>query len=156
MLVISGQTTTMSSAAIEKKVTTGMTAAAAKNAQIIVVVNGRVVANSPAASYREFALNAARNAAMVNVRSSIPSIEMYNVDNVPHGRYDPDPATSRTDRGYSGMTVALLAHAYDKNLLHDHLKLFRVSPRNYCVQSTVDGQTAFKNGPSAPFAFGHC
>jgi len=62
MLVISGQTTTMSSAAVEKKVTTGMTAAAAKKAQIIVVVNGRVVANSPASSYRDFALDAARNA----------------------------------------------------------------------------------------------
>lgn len=156
MLVISGQTTTMSSAAIEKKVTTGMTAAAAKTAQIIIVVNGRVVVNSPASSYRDFALNAARNAAIVNLRSSIPSIEMYNVDNVPHGRYDPDPATSRTDRGYAGMTIALLAHAYDTTLPHDHLELFRVSPRNYCVQSTVDGQTAFKDGPSAPLAFGHC
>ena len=137
----------MSSAAIEKKVTTGMTAAAAKKAQIIVVVNGGVVANSPASSYRDFALNAARNAAMGNVRTSIASIESYNADNVPHGRYDPDPATSRTDRGYAGMTITLLAHAYDTNLPHDHLKLVRASSRNYCVQSTVDGQTAFKNGP---------
>jgi hypothetical protein len=63
MLVVTGQTTTMSSAALEKKVTTGLTADAARRATIIMVVNGRVVVNSPATSYRDFALNAARNAA---------------------------------------------------------------------------------------------
>jgi hypothetical protein len=145
MLVVTGQTTTMSSAALEKKVTTGLTADAARRATIIMVVNGRVVVNSPATSYRDFALNAARNAAVAN-----------KADNVPHGRYDPDRATSTTDSGYSGMTIALLGRNYDMKLPHEHLKLVRVSRTSYCVQSTVDGQTAFKNGPAAPLAFGHC
>lgn len=156
MLVVTGQTTTMSSAALEKKVTTGLTADAARRATIIMVVNGRVVVNSPATSYRDFALNAARNAAVANVRTSIASIESYKADNVPHGRYDPDRATSTTDSGYSGMTIALLGRNYDMKLPHEHLKLVRVSRTSYCVQSTVDGQTAFKNGPAAPLAFGHC
>ena len=111
------------------------------------VVNGRVVVNSPATSYRDFALNAARNAAVANIRTSIASIESYKADNVPHGRYDPDRATSTTDSGYSDMTIALLGRNYDMNLPHEHLKLVRVSRTSYCVQSTVDGQTAFKNGP---------
>ena len=59
---------------------------------------------------------------MANVRTSIASIEPYKADNVPHGHYDPDRATSTTDSGYSGMTIALLGHNYDMNLLHQHLK----------------------------------
>ena len=54
MLVVTGETTTMSSAALQKKVTTGMTADGARTATIIRVVNGRVVVNSPATSYRDF------------------------------------------------------------------------------------------------------
>ena len=93
---------------------------------------------------------------MANVRTSIASIEPYKADNVPHGHYDPDRATSTTDSGYSGMTIALLGHNYDMNLPHEHLKLVRVSRTSYCVPSTVDGQTAFKNEHAAPLAFGHC
>ncbi len=56
------------------------------------------------------------------------------------------------------MTIALLAHKYDANLLRSHLKLFRVARTSFCVQSTVDGKPAFKNGRgfAPPVALGHC
>ena len=154
MLVIAGRTTTMSSAALEKKVIS-MTAAQARKATIIITING-VTREGSAASYRAFAINAARNRAMANIRTAVPSFESYNADNLPHNANDPDAATSTTDSGYSGMTIALLTRTYDQNLPHDHIKLVRASRSSYCAQSTVYGQTAFKNGPAANITLGRC
>ena len=154
MLVISGRATTMSAPALEKKVI-GMTAAEARKATIIMTING-VTREGSAAAYRAFAINAARNGAEENVRTAIASIESYNADNFPRNPNDPDPLTSTTDSGYSGMTMAILRTVYDTNLPHDHVKLVRASRTTYCIQSTVYGQTAFKNGPAANVALGHC
>ena len=99
MLVSQGVTTTLSSDGLEHKVT-AMSNTAAQQATIIVVVHGRVIVNSPASGYRSFAINAAWNAAAANVRTAIASVEMYQSDNHPGSRYDPD--SSRTDSGYNG------------------------------------------------------
>jgi hypothetical protein len=153
MLVSQGVTTTLSSAGLEHKVT-AMSNTAAQQATIIVVVHGRVIVNSPASSYRSFAINAAWNAAAANVRTAIASVEMYRSDNHPGSHYDPD--SSRTDSGYMGMTIKRLAHAYDLNLPKDHVVIIRATRTSYCMESTVDGVTVFKNGPKALMKIGHC
>jgi len=65
-------------------------------------------------SYLSFKDRANKTAAAANVRSLVPSVESYNADNVPNGPNDPDPATSTTDNGYMGMTIALLKSDYDQ------------------------------------------
>ncbi|HVN62546.1 MAG TPA: hypothetical protein VMT59_14905 [Gaiellaceae bacterium] len=100
--------------------------------------------------------SSAGSRAMSHVREAIPQIDAYANDNYAGSPADPDRELSTTDNGFSGMTIALLGRLYDANLLHYHLKLFRVTRTSYCVQSTVDGKTAFESGPGAPVALGHC
>jgi len=154
ILVVGGVRTTISEAAIEKRVR-GMTAAQARKATIIVLVDGAIVREVTASSYRNFVLEADRNRIISTVLQTLPDIESYNADNVPAGSHDPDAAVSRTDSGYSGMTIARLTR-YDAALPQQHVVLVRASRTSYCVQSSLYGQTAFKNGPSAKVALGHC
>jgi prepilin-type N-terminal cleavage/methylation domain-containing protein len=65
-------------------------------------------------SYLSFKDRANKTAAAANIRELVPSVESYNADNVPNGPNDPDPATSTTDYGYMGMTIALLKSNYDQ------------------------------------------
>ncbi len=113
-----------------------------------------MIVNSPASGYRSFAINAAWNAAAANVRTAIASVEMYESDNHPGSRYDPN--SSCNNSGYNGMTIKRLAHAYDLNLPKEHLVIVRATRTSYCMQSTVDGITVFKNGPKALMKIGHC
>jgi hypothetical protein len=154
VLVIGGHRTRMSEAALEKKVTS-MTAAAAAKATIIVTVGGQTK-SVPASAYRTFALNAAGNEAKANVYYVVPAILSYKADNFGGSPADPDLATSTKDHGYAGMTMALLGSEYDLTIPQKHLLLVRTSTASYCVQDTIDGRTAFKNGPSASVAFGRC
>ena len=65
-------------------------------------------------SYLSFKDRANKTAAAADIRELVPSVESYNADNVPKGPNDPDPATSTTDYGYMGMTIALLKSDYDQ------------------------------------------
>jgi hypothetical protein len=153
ILAVGGVRTTISEAAIEKRVR-GMTGAQARKATIIILVDGAIVREAPASSYRDFVLNADRNRLISTIYHAIPLIESYNADNIPAGSHDPDAAVSRTDSGYSGMTIAALTR-YDATL-PKQVVLVRASRWSYCVQSSLYGQTAFKNGPEAKVALGHC
>jgi Tfp pilus assembly protein PilE len=153
-LVVGGRSTPISGPALESKVRT-MTDAQARKATIVVVADGVIVREAPASSYRDFVLKADRARVLSTVRDAIPLIEEYRADNVPRGAHDPDAAQSTTDSGYTGMTIATLS-VYDVTLPQEHVVLVRASRRSYCVQSTSYGQTAFKNGPSAKVALGHC
>ena len=74
---------------------------------VVIIILGILLAIA-VPSYLSFKDRANKTAAAANVRSLIPSVESYNADNVPSGPNDPDAATSTTDSGYAGMTLAEL------------------------------------------------
>ena len=80
---------------------------------VVIIILGILLAIA-VPSYLSFKDRANKTAAAANVRSLIPSVESYNADNVPSGPNDPDAATSTTDSGYAGMTLALLKTNYDQ------------------------------------------
>jgi hypothetical protein len=88
--------------------------------------------------------------AMRLVRAAIPSVESYAADNDSVGKHDPNPRLS----GYAGMTVTYLRHNYDSAL--GDVKIVRATAHTYCVQATVNGITAKRNGPKAAVAAGRC
>jgi hypothetical protein len=83
------------------------------------------------------------------IRSALLSIEPYNADNSSGGKDDPKPRAT----GYTGMTVALLRR-YDPKLRN--VKIVRANDWTFCVQATVNGITAKKDGPSATIMAGGC
>ena len=80
---------------------------------VVIIILGILLAIA-VPSYLSFKDRANKTAAAANVRSLIPSVESYNADNVPSGPNDPDAATSTTDSGYAGMTLAELKTTYDQ------------------------------------------
>jgi prepilin-type N-terminal cleavage/methylation domain-containing protein len=54
-------------------------------------------------------------AAATNVKNLVASARLYAADNSPNSANDPDKASSTTDTGYAGMTVAYLT-AYNSNI----------------------------------------
>jgi len=111
-------------------------------------------------SYLSFKDRANKTAAAANIRSLVPSVESYNADNVPKGPNDPDPATSTTDNGYMGMTIALLKSDYDQAIpAIDFVNNSGASEAagvtakatldasHYCVYSQVGNWFAWKQNP---------
>lgn len=87
--------------------------------------------------------------AMRVVRATIPDVESYAADNDSVGKHDPNPGLAR----YAGMTIAGL-RGYDSDL--GEVKIVRATAHTYCVQATINGITAKKNGPKAAVAAGRC
>lgn len=81
---------------------------------------------------------AATAAATANVRAAVPSIEAFYLD---HGTY-------------SGATIADL-RTYD-SALDPSLQLGWVQSGTYCIESTVDGQTASFTGPGGDVVLSGC
>lgn len=88
--------------------------------------------------------------AMRLVRGAIPSVESYAADNDSVGVHDPNPRLS----GYAGMTLTYLRQAYDSTI--GDVKIVRATAHGYCVQATVNGITAKKNGQKAAVVAGRC
>ena len=128
---------------------------------VVIIILGILLAIA-VPSYLSFKDRANKTAAAANVRSLIPSVESYNADNVPSGPNDPDAATSTTDSGYQGMTIALLKSNYDQAIPStDYVNdsgagtdaagvTATVVPTatNYCVYSQVGNWYAYKLGPA--------
>ena len=74
-----------------------------------------------------------------NVRSSIPAIEAYAAD--------------RPSTGYSGMTVAEL-RVIDAGIAT--VDIVRAGVDTYCVQDTLDGQTASFSRPAGEVVLAPC
>jgi prepilin-type N-terminal cleavage/methylation domain-containing protein len=93
-------------------------------------------------SYLAFRDRANNNAAQGNIRAVLPAIESYYSDNLT----------------FVGMTPAGLKSTYDQAL--DTTKYAipgaDLSSTSFCVQSTSNGKTWSKNGPSAAMTNSAC
>jgi hypothetical protein len=81
----------------------------------------------------------AKQAAAANVRSAIPSLEAFYAD---HGTY-------------GGADVSALRREYDPGI-DPAVKLGWVETGRYCLESTVEGQTASVTGPNGEVVLGGC
>jgi type IV pilus assembly protein PilA len=94
-------------------------------------------------SYLSFRDRANNSAAGADLRAAIPSVEAFFSDN----------------GHYTGMTSASLAASYDQSINPSIIEVVSAGATSYCVQATSPNDNtkqAFKNGPSAQIAQGHC
>jgi hypothetical protein len=78
-------------------------------------------------------------AAESNVRAAVPAIEAYYADN----------------GSYAGATMEKLRSTYDAGIPQE-VQLVRAEALTYCIESTVDGATYSKAGPSSDIVAGPC
>ncbi len=127
---------------------------------VVIIILGILLAIA-VPSYLSFKDRANKTAAAANVRSLIPSVESYNADNVPSGPNDPDAATSTTDNGYMGMTIAELKATYDQAIpstdfvnnsgAAEAAGVTATAPldaTHYCVYSQIGNWFAYKLNPA--------
>ena len=81
----------------------------------------------------------AKQAAAANVRSAIPSLEAFHAD---HGTY-------------GGADISALRRDYDPGI-DPSVKLGWAETGRYCLESTVEGQTASVIGPNGEVVLGGC
>ncbi len=81
----------------------------------------------------------AKRVAAANVRSAIPSLEAFYAD---HGTY-------------GGADIPALRRDYDPGI-DPSVKLGWVETGRYCLESTVEGQTARVTGPNGEIVLGGC
>jgi type IV pilus assembly protein PilA len=109
---------------------------------VVIIILGILVAIA-VPSYLSFAGRAKDSAAMADVRAIVPSIEAYY-----------------SDLGdYSAMSLTALKTSYDQSIDDGATTPYALSglgASTYCVQATVGGQSAFKNGPAAKVLAGSC
>jgi len=129
---------------------------------VVIIILGILLAIA-VPSYLSFKDRANKTAAQANVRSLIPSVESYNADNVPGQvqAQDPDYATSNTDTGYQGMTIAELRTTYDQAIpstdwvnpndpgVPGSVTIPAPTATSYCAVSAVGNWYGYKLGPQA-------
>jgi prepilin-type N-terminal cleavage/methylation domain-containing protein len=76
--------------------------------------------------------------AKTNIRSAVPAIEAYYADN----------------GAYAGMTLAGLRSTYSAGI--GLIVVEWTAPDDYCVSSTVNGRTWWKQGPSNQITTASC
>lgn len=91
-------------------------------------------------SYLGFDRRATATTATANLRAAIPAVETYFAD---HGTYDA-----------GSMTVAAL-RAYDRGI-GPGIAVVSGSAATYCLRSTHDDATVFKNGPGGAITTTAC
>lgn len=89
-------------------------------------------------SYLGFRERAHRSAAQANLRTALPALAAYHVDN----------------DSYTGLTLAAL-QGYDQAVSGD-IAILSSSATSFCVRSTRDGQSYYKNGPSGSITATPC
>jgi len=125
---------------------------------VVIIILGILLAIA-VPSYLSFKDRANKSAAEANVRAVLPDVESYNADNVPGSTSDPDAATSTTDSGYQGMTVAELKASYDQAFpssvwvnsadtgFPSGVTAVTPTTNNYCIVSQNGNWYAWKLGP---------
>jgi len=77
-------------------------------------------------------------AAKSNIDVAVPAFQAYSLDH----------------HGFTGMTLADLQASYSKGV--QGIEVVSADATTYCVKSTVDGRSWFKNGPTAPITTASC
>jgi prepilin-type N-terminal cleavage/methylation domain-containing protein len=83
-------------------------------------------------------VRAADAAAKSNIDVAVPAFQAYALDN----------------DGYTGMTLPALQSSYSKGV--QGIEIVSAGAGAYCVKSTVEGRSWFKNGPTAPITTASC
>ena len=98
---------------------------------VVIIILGILVAIA-VPSYLSFKGKANTSAAASDLRALVPSIEAYY-----------------SDQGtYAGMTPTVLHTTYDQSINTALYSLTSLTASSYCAKATVNGTTAYKNGPS--------
>jgi type II secretory pathway pseudopilin PulG len=109
---------------------------------IVLIVIGILIA-AAVVSYLFVRDTAEEAAASVNVRTAVPAVESWRTDNRgTAGDIDGDPGTA----GYEGLSTIVLRDYYRV----PGIDVPVAAPAEYCIASTVGGQTFFKYGPDGP------
>lgn len=110
-------------------------------------------------SYLQSRDGAYKAAATSNLKGAVVAAALYSEDNFPGSQHDPDKATSTSDSGFQGMTVAELK-AYDSSLSsgvyvnNSGTESAGVTARatldatHYCVYTLVGRWYAFQINPT--------
>jgi len=83
---------------------------------LLVCVILSILASIAVPAYLQFRDNAYKKAASANAQEVVVDAASYGEDNYPGSSRDPDKATSTSDSGYQGMTLAELRAQYDTGL----------------------------------------
>ncbi len=111
---------------------------------IVLVVIG-ILAAIAVPSFLGFRTRAGDTAAKANIRSALPAVEQFHVDNV-GAKGDADDKKATT--GYKGMTAALLRENYDSGLAPTLTVVSgKTNDGAYCLTSSESGRTWSANGP---------
>lgn len=76
--------------------------------------------------------------ARANIRIAEPATAMYFADN----------------GVYTGMTITILQNTYSRGV--QGINVLAADASSYCISSTVDGRSWYKNGPGAPITSTAC
>jgi hypothetical protein len=106
---------------------------------ITIIVIGALIATA-IGSYLWFRDGAEEAAAAVNVRTATPAVEFWRTEN--RGT-DADIDLDATTRGYEGLTTAALLERFKVAAIDVPVAM----ETEYCIASTVGGQTFYKYGP---------
>jgi len=145
---------------------------------VVIIILGILLAIA-VPSYLSFKDRANKTAAQANIRTIIPDIEAYSADNYngSPASQDPDAATSTTDNGYQGLTMAILGTKYDPSIkpASYHWNVYPASgvdtamtiavdatnpdqvqndATDYCVWTQVGTWYAVKHGPNGDIQVG--
>jgi prepilin-type N-terminal cleavage/methylation domain-containing protein len=83
-------------------------------------------------------VRAADAAAKSNIDVAVPAFQAYYLDN----------------DGFTGMTLAALQSSYSNGI--QSIEVVSAAAASYCVKSTVEGRSWFKNGPNAAITTTSC
>src|SRR2546426_6886037 len=95
-------------------------------------------------SYLSFKDRASKTAVKADVSQTLRAVNAYAADNFPGAANDPDAASSTTDSGYTGISLAALATKYDASISTVPGAPFVINPagftgstRDFCLTAAV-------------------
>jgi prepilin-type N-terminal cleavage/methylation domain-containing protein len=113
-------------------------------------------------SYLSLQDRANKTAAKQNIAQAMKAVIAYSNDNYSGSPADPDPATSTTDNGYSGISLTALATKYDASLPTTPGAPFVINPAgfaggsatDFCLTASVGRWVAVQHGPGGGISVG--
>ena len=128
---------------------------------VVIIILGILLAIA-IPSYMSFRDRANKTAAAASIRTIIPDVEAYSADNFSGApaTQDPNFATSNTDSGYTGLTLAILKSKYDASIStagytwNDGYTPSPDTASDYCVVATNGVWYAAKKGPDGAITTG--